>query len=165
MVSSLRQLLRVLVRVSISATAVRFVAVGVLCLLLAEALLYLLVDWVGVDQLWSGAISVEVSVVANFVINDSWTFRRDRPPGGFFSRMLKFHLTRIFSIALNLVAYSFMVSVLDLNYLLSYFIATVLAFSVNYLTSVLWIWKGSIDRVTGQSLERPASSRKASSAS
>ncbi len=165
MVSSVRQLLRVIVKVSLSATALKFVAVGVLCLLLAEALLYLLVDWVGVDQLWSGAVAVEVSVVANFVINDSWTFRNDRPPGGFFSRMLKFHLTRIFSIALNLGAYSFMVSVLAVNYLLSYFIATVLAFSVNFLTSVLWIWRGSIDRVTGQSFERPASSREASSAS
>jgi dolichol-phosphate mannosyltransferase len=156
-------LFQALIRVSLSTTAVKFVVVGVACLLLAEAVLYILVESVRLGSLLSGAIAVEASVIANFVINDFWTFRQSRGSNGFFVRMLKFHLTRLLSIALNFGAYSFMVAVLGINYLVSYFVATLLAFVVNFATSVLWIWRGSLERAPRQGMDRPASSRAASS--
>lgn len=165
MPSSVRSKISVVLRLGVSPLALKFVAVGVTCLLLAEAILYLLVDVLGTDSLVAGAIAVEISVIANFVINDFWTFREQRSSSGFFVRMLKFHLTRVFSIAVNFGTYGFLVAFTSINHLVAYFLATVLAFSINFLTSVFWIWRGVLKDTLNSSQGKAAFSTSATSAS
>jgi dolichol-phosphate mannosyltransferase len=149
MPSGLRRTVYAVIRIGTSKLAMKFVLVGVACLALAEAILYLLVDVWGVNSLVAGAASIEISVVANFMINDAWTFRENRSSDGFFARMLKFHVTRVASIAVNFGIYSMLVALLGVNHLVAYFVATFVAFSINFLTSVVWVWRGTLDSYTG----------------
>lgn len=145
MASGILETINRVIRLGTSKLALKFVLVGIACLVLAEAVLYLLVDVGGVNSLLAGAISIEISVVANFVINDFWTFRDSRSSDGFFARMLKFHVTRVVSIAVNYGIYTVLVVVFGVNHLVAYFLATVVAFSINFLTSVIWVWRGVLD--------------------
>ncbi len=149
MVSGVRGTITAIIRIGVSPLALKFVLVGVACLLLAEAILYLLVDVLGSNALLAGALSIEISVVANFMMNDYWTFRGQRSSDGFFTRMIKFHLTRVLSIAVNFGVYGFLVTFIGVNHLLAYFLATVLAFSINFLTSVVWVWRGVLGDYMG----------------
>ncbi|MCS7145281.1 MAG: GtrA family protein [Nitrososphaerota archaeon] len=157
MASRLLKTINNVVRLGTSKLALKFVLVGIICLLLAEAILYLLVDVWGVNSLVAGAVSIEISVVANFIINDVWTFRESRSSDGFFTRMLKFHITRVASIAVNYGIYSLLVALLGVNHLLAYFVATVVAFSINFLTSVVWVWRGVLSGQQGVPTGRPPS--------
>ncbi|MEM0382348.1 MAG: GtrA family protein [Nitrososphaerota archaeon] len=163
--SRLLETINTLIKISFSKLALKFVAVGVACLVLAEAILYLLVDYLRIDSLIAGAAAIEISVVANFIINDVWTFRENRSSGGFFMRMLKFHLTRVASIAVNYGTYSLLVVFLGVNHLVAYFVATVLAFSINFLTSVAWVWRGVLGGYTQAPQEKAAFSTINTSAS
>ncbi|GBC70973.1 hypothetical protein HRbin02_00748 [Candidatus Calditenuaceae archaeon HR02] len=149
MPSGLLRIVYAVIRIGTSKLALKFVLVGFACLALAEAILYLLVDVWGVNSLVAGAASIEISVVANFIINDLWTFRENRSSDGFLVRMLKFHVTRVASIAVNFGTYSMLVVLLSINHLVAYFVATFVAFSINFLTSVVWVWRGTLDSYAG----------------
>ncbi|MEM0482804.1 MAG: GtrA family protein [Nitrososphaerota archaeon] len=149
MPSGLLRTVYAVIRIGTSKLALKFVLVGVACLALAEAILYLLVDVWRVNSLVAGAASIEISVVANFIINDAWTFKENRSSDGFFARMLKFHITRVASIAVNFGIYSILVALIGVNHLVAYFVATFVAFSINFLTSIIWVWRGTLDSYAG----------------
>ncbi|TDA32868.1 MAG: hypothetical protein DSO03_01730 [Hadesarchaea archaeon] len=65
-------------------------------------LLWCLTEIFGLFYLYSSAISVEVSIISNFLLNEFWTFGNyggKRSRQSFFTRMLKFNL-------ISLVAWS-----------------------------------------------------------
>ncbi|MCS7127500.1 MAG: GtrA family protein [Thaumarchaeota archaeon] len=120
----------------------RFVTVGVATLVLAEAMMFGMVDLLGAESFLSAALVTEVTLVANFLINDRWTFGAGGDPNnGFAARLLKFHASRVGSIAVNLATFYLLNKVLLVNHLVAYFLAVVVAFSVNLLTSFVWVWK------------------------
>jgi len=147
------------VRLGASRLGLKFVTVGIVGLAVAEGVLYFLADVLRLDKLVAGASSLEVSVIANFMLNDVWTFRERRFGDGFLARMLKFHVSRAASVALNFAVYSLLIVVVGLNHLVSYLIGVVAAFSLNFLTSVVWIWRGVSDsrEASGESrlLDKP----------
>lgn len=120
----------------------RFVAVGVATLALAEAMMFGMVDLLGAESFVSAVLVTEVTIFANFLINDRWTFGAGGNPGnGFAVRLLKFHVSRAGSVAVNLATFYLLNKVLLVNHLVSYFLAVVVAFSVNLLTSFVWVWR------------------------
>jgi dolichol-phosphate mannosyltransferase len=53
------------------------------------------------------AISVEVSILTNFLLNDAWTFQdRKAASGPFWRRGLRFHLVSLVGFAVNLVTFA-----------------------------------------------------------
>ncbi len=120
----------------------RFVAVGVATLLLAEALLYVSVDLLRFDSFLSAVAVTEVTLLANFALNDVFVFGDEGKRGNPLPRRLfKYHASRVVSIVVNLAVFYALNRVLLVNHLLAYFVAVMVAFGVNLLTSFVWVWR------------------------
>jgi dolichol-phosphate mannosyltransferase len=119
--------------------ALRFTIVGLSGLLLNEAVIWLLTEFVGLYYLISAAVSSEVAIVNNFLWNNYWTFS-DRDGGGLLERFIRFNLTRLLGIALTLLLCLF-TELLGLHYLVSNPLAIVIVFLFNYLLSFFWVWR------------------------
>ncbi|MCS6770227.1 MAG: GtrA family protein [Candidatus Caldarchaeum sp.] len=121
----------------------KFALVGGVGLVVNTVLLYLLTTYVFGERLYlaAAAISLEASILNNFLLNEYWTFRDRRGGKGFLTRMLKFHGSRIVGAATSLVILYVLTDLLGLYYLVSNLIAVLLGTAVNYLTSNFWVWQ------------------------
>jgi dolichol-phosphate mannosyltransferase len=98
------------------------------------------------------AFGVELSIISNFVLNDSFTFKHlmrsmsGRSQNKFY-RFLKYNLLSVGTAGLNLFIFYILVYPLGLDhglwYVLSSFIAVLASFAFNYLGSSRWAWKTS----------------------
>lgn len=121
----------------------KFALVGGVGLVVNTVLLYVLTTYVFGERLYlaAAAISLEASILNNFLLNEYWTFRDRRSGKGFLTRMLKFHGSRIVGAATSLVILYILTDLLGLYYLVSNLIAVLLGTAVNYLTSNFWVWQ------------------------
>ncbi len=141
-INSLRKLILVIIKAGFSLTSIQFIIVGVSCLVFAEAILYLLIDMFHVYDIIAVIVATELSVLLNFYINDNWTFRRlKNSGGGFMIRLIKFHVSRIASILVNIGLFALLNNIFLIHYLLSYFLAALVAFTINFITSIIWVWR------------------------
>ncbi len=141
-INKLKNLIVFIIRSGLSLTSIQFVFVGISCLIFAEAVLYLFVDILHLNSIIAVIVATELSVLLNFYVNDNWTFRKLKNLGGcFMSRLLKFHVSRIVSILVNIGLFALLNEIFLIHYLLSYFLAALVAFAINFITSILWVWR------------------------
>jgi len=117
----------------------KFCIVGGSGIIVNEGLLFLLTELFGLYYLFSGIISIEVSILTNFFLNNIWTFK-DRKKGSIFKRMLKFNLARIFGLAINF-GVLWGLTAAGMHYLFSNLIGIITATIFTYLSSIWWVWK------------------------
>ncbi|MEM0383459.1 MAG: GtrA family protein [Candidatus Caldarchaeum sp.] len=120
----------------------KFAVVGVVGLVLNTVLLYVLTTFVFGERLYlvAAVLSLEASILNNFLLNEYWTFKDRVVSGGFFKRMLKFHGSRVLGAATSIVVLFLLTEYIGLHYLLSNLVGVVLGTAVNYLTSNFWVW-------------------------
>ena len=119
---------------------VKFGIVGLSTMFLNEFLLWLLL-W-KLPLIFAGAISIEVSTLTSFILNELWTFR-DRRRGGikeFFKRMGKYNFACLLGVMLNLFALIFLSKVFGIHPLKANIIGIAVAFIWNFLAHNLWTW-------------------------
>jgi dolichol-phosphate mannosyltransferase len=104
-----------------------------------EGLLFLLTEKVGTYFLLSGIISIEMSIISNFIFNDLWTFQ-DRRSGYYFLRMLRFNIALVFTVMLNLLLLASL-TFMGLNYLIANLIGIAVATLWGFNLSLKWVWK------------------------
>jgi len=139
------QLIKMLIRLGFSITSLQFIAAGSAALAFSEGTLYLLVDIFSVDKMIGVMIAAESSLLFNFILNDNWTFRSmRRNSGGLVGRLAKFHISRISSLVLAVLLFAAFTELLSIHYLLANFLAVLIAFLVNFVTSFLWVWKAHL---------------------
>ncbi len=138
----IKNLIIFIIKSGLSLTSIQFVVVGISCLIFAEAVLYILIDFLRSNEIVAVVGATELSVLLNFYINDNWTFRKSKNLGGsFMSRLVKFHVSRIASILVNIGLFALFTEVFFMHYLISYFFAALVAFAINFITSILWVWR------------------------
>jgi dolichol-phosphate mannosyltransferase len=122
---------------------IKFCLVGISGILVNMGLLWLLTEFAGLFYLLSAAISIETSIVSNFILNDFFTFPDRRLPGAksFFTRLLKYHLVSITGLGVNMVVLWFLTDVLGIYYLISELGGIAAATLWNYSLSTWWTWK------------------------
>lgn len=103
------------------------------------------------------AIGVELSIISNFILNDSFTFKhlatsmsgRNRNK---LYRLLKYNVLSLGTAGLNILVFSIFYYVLGFNrglwYVTSESIAILAAFALNYLGSSRWAWKANQTRIS-----------------
>ena len=103
------------------------------------------------------AIGVELSIISNFILNDSFTFKqlatsmsgRNRNK---LIRLLKYNVLSLGTAGLNILVFSIFYYVLGFNrglwYVTSELIAILAAFALNYLGSSRWAWKANQTRIS-----------------
>lgn len=119
----------------------KFLAVGASGTLVNEAVLWLLHYALTYPIYISGIISIELSVINNFVLNSVFTFRNVKSASGIASRFIKYHASAFMGLLINYVTLLFLTIVVGVNALISNFIGIVLGFMVNYVLSERYVWK------------------------
>lgn len=119
---------------------VKFGVVGLSTMFLNEFILWILLSKLAL--IFAGAISIETSTLASFILNELWTFR-DRRKGGakeFFKRMGKYNFACLIGVVLNLFVLIFLSSVFGINPLKANIVGIAVAFIWNFLAHNLWTW-------------------------
>jgi len=121
----------------------KFCAVGLSGVLVNMGLLWLLTEFAGLFYLLSAAISIETSIISNFILNDYFTFRDRRSPHfrSFLSRLLKFNLVSLAGLGVNMGMLWLLTEVFGIYYLLSNLCGIAVATLWNYLVNTWWTWK------------------------
>ncbi len=121
----------------------KFCAVGASGIIVNEGLLWLLTELGGLVYTVSSVISIEASIVSNFMLNDIFTFRDRRVPGGRSraARLLRFNVVSLVGLAINLGVLWLLTNIFGVYYLLSNLVGIALAFLWNYFLNTWWTWR------------------------
>jgi dolichol-phosphate mannosyltransferase len=100
----------------------------------------LLTRYFGMAEEVAPLISIETSLISNFLFNNFWTFKK-RYPSPFLSRLMQFHLVAGFTGVINYTAFFIMFKALMINDILANLIGIAVAAILNYLINSNWTWK------------------------
>ncbi|MFC1592865.1 glycosyltransferase [Candidatus Omnitrophota bacterium] len=122
---------------------VKFCMVGASGVLVNMGLLWLLTEFIGWFYLFSAAISIEISIISNFTLNDYFTFpdRRSHGARHFLKRLVKFNMVSLAALGINLTVLWLLTTVFGVYYLLSNLCGIAVATLWNYLANFWWTWK------------------------
>ena len=120
----------------------KFCLVGFSGVFVNMGLLWILTEFAGLFYLLSSAISIEVSIISNFTLNDYFTFTDRRLPGAksFGRRLLKFNIVSLAGLGINMGILALLTEGLGLYYLLSNIIGIIVATLWNYFVNSWWTW-------------------------
>ena len=124
------------------AEVVRFAGVGFSGAVVILGLLWALTALAGIPYLVSASIAIEASILWAFALHERWTFRRVVKSNGLFRRFAAYNLVALCGLAVNLVALFSLTELLRIFYLVSEFLAIVIAFGFNYFASRRFAWTG-----------------------
>lgn len=116
----------------------KFVTVGLSGVIVNLGSLWLLVTFYNFPELYSAILSIELSIINNFILNDFWTFK-DRRSGNFFYRLIKFHGSALGPL-INYLVYALLL-LFGVNYLVADAIGIVCGFVANYMFSEFIVWR------------------------
>jgi len=121
----------------------KFCLVGLSGVLVNIGLLWLLTEVAGLFYLYSAAISIETSIISNFILNDFFTFsdRRLSTSKSFLTRLLKYNLVTLAGLGVNMGVLWLLVGGFGMYYLLAQLVGIAAATLWNYLASTWWTWK------------------------
>jgi len=120
----------------------KFALVGASGTIVNLVTLGIMVDVLLVSKEISGIVSIEVSMLSNFMLNDSWTFR-DRRRGLIVSRLGKFHLVSLAGAGITYLVFWSLTDGLAVHYLISMGVGILGGFLWNFGINNLWTWRRS----------------------
>lgn len=104
---------------------------------LASRLLFIHLD----RLLISSIISIQASIIFNFIFHENWTFKYRSREGSKMKRFLKFNLTSFGSPLIQLASILFFARVFHLHEQIGLAVGVVIGLFFNYAINLLWIWK------------------------
>ncbi len=119
----------------------KFCIVGASGVIVNMGLLYLLTELAGLYYLVSSAIAIEISIITNFLLNNAWTWRKQKTKSSFLKKMLKFNAVSLVALGINFGALLFFTEVIGLWYIFSNLIGIALATIINYGLNDKWTFK------------------------
>ena len=122
------------------ARASRFVAVGATGIVVNQAVLFALYGIAGMWPLVALILAIEASLIWNFEWNDRWTFRGRTNGSSPLRRFASYHAVCAIGIAINVGVFSLFAFGLNVNYLVSNFIAILAGLATNFGGSTSWTW-------------------------
>jgi len=120
----------------------RFAFVGASGAVINLLILWILTDFGHLFYLLSALIAIEISILWNFFFNTKLTFNyKFKNMNLFLDSAIKYHMTSIVGILINLSVLLSLTELININYIISEIIAILLAFGVNYILSINYIWR------------------------
>ncbi len=121
----------------------KFCLVGASGILVNEGLLWILKQFAGLPLPLASAVSIETSIITNFIFNDYFTFRDRRLRGAryFLMRLVKFNLVSLAGLGLNIGTLLLLTHVFGIYYLISNLGGIALATLWNYLVNLRCTWR------------------------
>ena len=118
----------------------KFCIVGLVGVGVNLGILYILTNE-GLYYMYSGAISLEASVLANFFFNRVWTFREEAKQVNLVEAIVKDHATRFAGVLINYACLYVFTEIFNIYYMLSMAIGITIATMWNFIGNALWVWK------------------------
>jgi len=121
----------------------KFAVVGVSGAIVNLGILYLLTEIIGVYYMTSALISVELSIVSNFLLNNFWTWRVKAKPGKIplLIRFIKFQIISTIGLLTNLGILWLLTELAGTYYMFSEIVAIGVVAFWNFLANENWTWK------------------------
>jgi dolichyl-phosphate beta-glucosyltransferase len=120
----------------------KYATVGVTGTALDVGSLYVFVDLLHIPVLVAAAMSFVLAVINNFILNKYWTFRNnDR---NFRKQFIKFFIVSIVGLALTEISMVILVYFLDIWYIASKLITSVIVLTWNFLANKKWTFTETI---------------------
>ncbi|MFI1564243.1 GtrA family protein [Streptomyces sp. NPDC020490] len=126
-------------RALLESRILRFAVVGGVGTVVNTAVLYVLHGPLGLPLLAASAVAVEVAVVNNYLLNDWWTFAARAPS---LKRFGKFNVSMLTGLGVNVLVLWILVHG-GVHLVVANLLAIGAAFTVNYVSSALWVWDGT----------------------
>ncbi len=122
---------------------IKFCLVGLSGVGVNEGLLWLLKGSVGLPLFLASAISIEISIISNFTLNNLFTFRDRRfaSPKSNLNRLLIFNMVSLGGLGINLGILLLLTEVFGIHYLISNLCGIAVAALWNYTLSTWWTWR------------------------
>ena len=121
---------------------IRFAFVGASGAVINLLILWILTNFGHLFYLLSALIAIEISILWNFFFNTKLTFNYKFENMSFFlDSAIKYHMTSFVGILINLFVLLSLTELININYIISEIIAILLAFGVNYILSINYIWR------------------------
>ena len=121
---------------------VKFCLVGASGVGVNLGLLWLLTEQVGLFYLLSACISIEASIISNYVLNHLFTFRDRQTRGArsFLRKLRRFNIVSLVGVGINLGTLWLLTSLVGVYYLISSLVGIALATLWNFLVNNRWTW-------------------------
>lgn len=139
----LKHIFSLMARTGELAMFIKFVAVGLSGVVVNMGVYWLLTRFGGMAayDYWAVVIGIEVSIITNFLLNDTFTFARRRTGKSLIGRLLKFNLICLAGAGIQWGLFMLFTRFGGVHDLLSNFIGIVVAFLWNYFINRNWTWK------------------------
>jgi dolichol-phosphate mannosyltransferase len=130
-------------KISLEVMLIKFMLVGLSGVIVNEGVYWLLTRFGGLAAYdWLAVIiGIEVSIITNFILNDTFTFAKRRAGKSFMGRLLRFNLICIAGAAIQWGLFMLFTRLFGVYDLLSNFIGIVVAFLWNYSVNRNWTWR------------------------
>lgn len=120
----------------------RFVVVGILAAGVQLLVLWLLVDYCGLNYLVGALIAIELTIIFQYVVNNAWTFEAAKLTGRreYFRGLLKTNVVRGTAIPIQLVLLFALVEFGGLPYLFANAVAILISGAYRFYLDSRWTW-------------------------
>jgi dolichol-phosphate mannosyltransferase len=124
-------------------TVIRFGIVGISGIVVNLGILYLLVQFLQINDILASGIATEVSILNNFLWNDLWTFHavENRKYSSRWQRLAAFNIVSAGGVAINLGIFYLLTRWFAVYYLLAQLVGILIAFTWNFLINRNLTWK------------------------
>jgi len=119
----------------------KFCLVGASGVLVNIGTYWIMTRPVGVRDVIAEPISIELSILTNFVLNDIWTFRDRRADGSMPIRAVKFNLICGAGAAINFGVWYLLTRAFDFYDMFALLIAIAVAMTFNFALNKWWTWR------------------------
>lgn len=106
------------------------------------------VGFLTLDRLFvASIISIELSIIINFIFHENWTFNHRSHEGSQIFRFFKFNLTSIASPIIQLASILIFARLFNLHEQIGLAVGVIIGLFFNYTINLLWIWKPHQEQV------------------
>jgi len=121
---------------------IKFYIVGCIGVFVNLGMLYTMTNFLGLWYFYSAIFGIFASVTTNFFGNKFWTFKiKDKKIKQFIIKYINFWIASIIGIIIQLTLIYILVQYFNIWYLISAFIAIIIASFSNFLFSKFWVFK------------------------
>jgi len=120
---------------------IKYSIVGFSGVLVNLGIYIVLTRFFGLSEVIAPLISIESSLLSNFLLNNFWTFKRREVASSVFKRLLQFHVASGGAACLNYLAFLLAFAVLGIHDILANLMGITVAAILNYLINSNWTWR------------------------
>ena len=120
---------------------IEFASVGASGAMINLLLIWLLTNYAHLFYMVSALISIEISLLWNFILNTKFTFKYKFESNNILlDSLIKYHLASLLTLFINLFSLFILTEFIKIHYIISEALAILLAFGLNYALSVNYVW-------------------------